>query len=96
MSRKTDAEASPDRLPAALSKPARRALAAAGITRLEQFTALSEAELLKLHGLGPKGITTIREAMSDQGLEFADPERSIKVHEEADRLIPKRAPRRGE
>ncbi len=36
-------------LPAGLAKPALRALIAAGYTRLDQFTMIEEAELLKLH-----------------------------------------------
>lgn len=55
-------------LPAGLSKPALRALAAAGYTHLEQLAGFDEAALLRLHGLGPKAIWTLRaalEAVSD-------------------------------
>ncbi|MGD9890318.1 MAG: DNA-binding protein [Dehalococcoidia bacterium] len=58
-------------LPSGLSNPARRALAVAGYTRLEQFTGVSEGEVLKLHGMGPKGIDQIRRALAGQGLSFA-------------------------
>jgi hypothetical protein len=37
-----------------LAKPALRALIAAGYTRLDQFTTIKEADLRKLHGMGPK------------------------------------------
>ncbi len=37
-------------LPIELAQPARRALAAAGIQRLEQLTKLSEVEIKQLHG----------------------------------------------
>ena len=40
--------------PDKLSEPAQRALASAGFTRLEELTTVSEAELGKLHGMGPK------------------------------------------
>ena len=53
-----------------LVAPAQRALASAGITHLEQLTQWSEAELLKLHGLGPKTIAPLREAMAEHGLYF--------------------------
>jgi len=43
-------------LPTELASPARRALAGAGYTRLEQFTQVSEDEVLKLHGMGPKAL----------------------------------------
>ena len=45
-------------LPANLAGPARRALAAAGYTRLEQLTQISEAELRRLHGMGPRRSTS--------------------------------------
>jgi predicted flap endonuclease-1-like 5' DNA nuclease len=55
-------------LPAGLSQPAIRALHSAGITRLAQLAKASEAELLELHGMGPKGIRTIREALKARGM----------------------------
>lgn len=50
---------------------ARRELAIAGYTQLAQLTAVSEAELLRLHGVGPKAIRLLREALAAQGLAFA-------------------------
>ena len=64
-------------LPSGLSNPARRALAGAGYVRLEQFTRLSEAELLRLHGMGPKGVDTIRRALAARGLSFANSQGKI-------------------
>ena len=58
--------------PAGMGRPAQRALAAAGYTRLDQFTKVSEAELLKLHGMGPKALDMIRRALATRGLSFAD------------------------
>lgn len=58
-------------LPAKLSSPARRALLQAGYERLEQLTALSERELLKLHGMGPKALDQLRHALAARGLSFA-------------------------
>jgi hypothetical protein len=58
-------------LPSGLSKPARRALAAAGHTNLEQLTQVSEADLGRLHGIGPKAIEQLRQAMAVGGLSFA-------------------------
>ncbi|WP_088010878.1 DNA-directed RNA polymerase subunit alpha C-terminal domain-containing protein [Gottfriedia acidiceleris] len=57
-------------LPNGLAKPAIRALTAAGYLHLEQFTQLSEAEVLKLHGMGPKTIKTIKNALEEKGLSF--------------------------
>jgi DNA-directed RNA polymerase alpha subunit len=61
-------------LPEGLSKPALRALSAAGITRLDQLAKRSEAELLKFHGMGTKSIRQIREAFAREGLSFSDHE----------------------
>ncbi len=54
-----------------LSAPARRALDEAGYTRLEQLTSVSEAELKKLHGIGPNAIQQLRLALEKNGLSFA-------------------------
>lgn len=58
-------------LPAELSQPAIRALTAAGYTRLDQFAGLKEADLLELHGVGPKAIRLIRSALHAKGQSFA-------------------------
>ncbi len=63
----------PDALPHAIGAPARRALHAAGITRLTDLTKRSEAELLKWHGIGPKAAGILRQALASQGLAFAAP-----------------------
>lgn len=57
-------------LPAKAGKPARRALKAAGYTEIEQFTHITEEELLELHGVGPKAIRAIGEALEERGLSF--------------------------
>lgn len=58
-------------LPPKIGKPALRALADAGYTRLEQLTRISEADLLKLHGVGPKAVRILRETLAEKGLSFA-------------------------
>ncbi len=57
--------------PPGLSRPATSALYAAGYTRLDQLTAVTAGELLKLHGMGPKGIRILREALTARGASFA-------------------------
>jgi DNA-directed RNA polymerase alpha subunit len=59
-------------LPTGLAKPAQRALAEAGYVRLEQFTKLSEADVMRLHGMGRKALDQIRRALAAKGLSFAD------------------------
>ena len=58
-------------LPGMLAQPAQRALANAGYTRLEQLTAVSEAEIARLHGIGPKALGQLRQVLADRGLAFA-------------------------
>jgi hypothetical protein len=53
-----------------LGAPARRALSAAGYTRLDQLARVSERDLKKLHGMGPSAITALREALLKRGLSF--------------------------
>ena len=59
-------------LPKAIGRPATNAFALAGLTRLDQFTSVREADLLRLHGVGPKAIEAIRRALAEQGRSFAD------------------------
>ena len=51
-----------------MSRPARAAFALVGLTRLEQFAGRSAGELLALHGVGPKSIRELREALVAAGL----------------------------
>lgn len=50
-----------------IGRPASRALLALGVTTLEQVAAMPEAELLALHGVGPRAIRILREALEQQG-----------------------------
>ncbi len=53
-----------------ISGPVNDALIEAGITTLEQVADYTEAELLRLHGVGPKGIRLLRQALTEAGLQF--------------------------
>lgn len=59
-------------LPVGLSQPARRALLNAGYSRLEQLASVRVTEIKQLHGMGPKGIIQLRQALATLGLSFAD------------------------
>jgi hypothetical protein len=59
-------------LPSGLAAPARRALAGAGIERLEQLTESTEAAINALHGMGPNAIAQLRRALDAKGLAFAE------------------------
>jgi DNA-directed RNA polymerase alpha subunit len=56
-----------------LSQPALNALEHAGYKKLEDLTSVTEAEVLALHGMGPKGIRMLREALAEKSLSFAPP-----------------------
>jgi uncharacterized protein YdhG (YjbR/CyaY superfamily) len=53
-----------------IGAPATRALEAAGYTNLKQLTKVTEAELAQLHGMGPKALGILREALKAEGLSF--------------------------
>lgn len=53
-----------------IGAPGGRALEAAGITRLDQLSALRERDLLRIHGVGPKAVRILRSALEERGLAF--------------------------
>ena len=58
--------------PKGVSNPAIRALNSVGITTLEQLTTIDEKTLKALHGMGPKSIGVLKEALHEKGLQFKD------------------------
>jgi hypothetical protein len=57
-------------LPRSIGAPATRALRLAGLTSLESLGAVTEEELLAMHGVGPVAIARLREALADAGLSY--------------------------
>lgn len=55
-----------------MSQPALRALATAGIETFAQLAERTAREVGSFHGMGPKGIRVLREALQAQGSDFAD------------------------
>jgi hypothetical protein len=55
-----------------LGAPAERAFAQAGYTRLEQFAQVSEKDLLRLHGVGPKAVRILRAELAARNLAFRE------------------------
>ena len=55
-----------------LAAPARRALLGAGYSRLEDLTKVKESDVLRLHGMGPNALRTLRKALQERGLSFRD------------------------
>jgi hypothetical protein len=58
-------------LPRNIGAPATRALTAAGYTNLSQLANVPVAELKKLHGVGPKALRLLQEALEQQGLSLS-------------------------
>ena len=63
-----------DGFPRGIGAPATRALNGAGFTQLEQLTNATEAELMALHGFGPKALRILQAALQEQGLALAKPD----------------------
>jgi hypothetical protein len=55
-----------------IGAPATRALAGIGVTRLSQLTEHRAVDLLELHGMGPRAIAILRQALADQELSLRD------------------------
>ena len=53
-----------------ISAPARRALERENINTLLMLSKYQEKELLKLHGIGPSSIPTLKKALKEKGLSF--------------------------
>jgi predicted RecB family nuclease len=66
-------------LPPGLSRPAQRALTNAGCRRLEELARLGEAEVERLHGVGPKALAQLRRALVANGLSFADGKKADQI-----------------
>jgi hypothetical protein len=56
--------------PKGVSGPALRALHGAGVRSLEDLTGWTEADLGRLHGMGPKALVVLRAALDAEGLQF--------------------------
>jgi len=69
---KSQSETPEHDFPKSIGRPATSALLVAGYTRLEQLTKVSEADIQKLHGVGPKAIGILRATLAEKGLSFAD------------------------
>ena len=51
-----------------IGAPATRALASIGVTSLSQVSARREAELLALHGFGPRAVRILNDALREADL----------------------------
>lgn len=63
--------AEPTEFPPRIGKSARRVPALNGYTRYDRLTCVTSAELLTIHGIGPKAIWILEEERGARGLTFA-------------------------
>ncbi|MEV8375408.1 hypothetical protein AB0P21_21920 [Kribbella sp. NPDC056861] len=54
-----------------IGRPANSALLLAGITTLAQVATLTRADLLAMHGVGPRAVRILEAALQDHGLAFS-------------------------
>jgi hypothetical protein len=54
--------------PSSIGAPATRALVGAGYRELSQLAGVPVADLKQLHGMGPKALRLLQEALEEQGL----------------------------
>ena len=69
---KQDDRTHPNRtaFPAGVSGPALRALAGAGVQSVGDLARWRESDLAKLHGMGPKALDVLRDALEASGRTF--------------------------
>jgi hypothetical protein len=53
-----------------IGAPATGALRLAGYSRLDQLAGVPERDLAQLHGVGPKALRILRDALAERGLSF--------------------------
>jgi hypothetical protein len=58
--------------PREIGRVARRELAGHGYTRLDQLNGVSVAELLAIHGVGPKAVRILGDELARRGSSFAE------------------------
>lgn len=67
---KKTATAATEAWPPGVAKPAQRALASAGYANIDQIASARESDVAALHGMGPKALDLLREALRQRGGSF--------------------------
>lgn len=73
--------------PREIGNPATNALLHEGYFQLAQLTSLTEADLVAIHGVGPKAVRILRETLATQGLSFAGDEFAAILAKPAQRAL---------
>lgn len=66
----TSSSPAPGDLPASIGAPATRALHGEGIETLDELARRTKREVAALHGVGPKAVRILEEALAERGLDF--------------------------
>ncbi len=67
----TDAASPETEFPRTIGRVATRELASHGYTRWAELTAVTERDLLAIHGVGHKAVGILREELVSRGLSFS-------------------------
>ena len=70
-----------------LAKPAQRALANAGLVRVEQLTRITKGDLAQLHGMGPNALEAISRFMTAKKLRFKPDDASATPGKDVDAYV---------
>lgn len=62
-----------EEFPGSIGKVAKRELGHAGITTFAELARWTEKDLLAIHGVGPKAIRILGEALAERGLSYKSP-----------------------
>lgn len=65
------ADAGSSDFPTGIGRPATRALLGAGITSLNELAQRTRSEVVALHGVGPKAVRLLEQALTEQGRDFS-------------------------
>lgn len=65
--------------PKGIGAPAQRALTAAGYSSLESLTSAKFVDIARLHGVGPKAMKVLEDALIERGLAFGEPAPTSKL-----------------
>jgi predicted flap endonuclease-1-like 5' DNA nuclease len=60
-------------LPNPIGKTAARELSLHGITSLRKVAEHSKKDLLAIHGVGPKAVAILADALAEQGMSYREP-----------------------
>lgn len=70
-----------------IAAPARRALDAIGVHTIDELAGRRESEIAALHGMGPKALAALKEALHERGRAFSDQASRVPAENELRALL---------